>query len=198
MISARRLLPLAGLLVLALVPTLVHGYLGYVVPAASLSDASLPASVEGASGRPGPWRDAWVKETYDVESWAQQTYPAPGGGQVTVFVARGYDMKKLYHHPELGVLRGRSFEPLARADVDGHPVHVLRNTDRGDSGVYALVYDGNWVANPYLLQFSSAVTSLWTGRQPLTLVLAYGDVLQDGRPTAFASAVLTKVVQAIP
>ena len=136
-----------------------------------------------------------MKDTYAADSWAERTYDAPGSGDVSLFVARGFDLKKLYHHPELGVLRGRSFEAQRSTVVDGRPVHVLQNATDGESAVYALVYEGDWIGNPYLLQASSALTSLWTGPRPLTLVFAYGAVLQDGQPTPFVTEVLRSSVQ---
>jgi hypothetical protein len=41
------------------------------------------------------------------------------------------------------------------------------------------------------------VTTLWTGPKPLTLVFAYGPVLEDGRPSAFTADLLRDAVRTI-
>ena len=190
MISRRFAMPLLVALAVALLPTVQHGYVGRTPAVDKITDAFLPVAVDGVTGTPKVRTGGWMTSTYGADSWAERTYDVPGPGEVSLFVARGFDLKKLYHHPELGVLRGRSFETLRSAVVDGRPVHVLQNATDGESAVYALVYDGDWVGNPYVLQASSALTSLWTGPRPLTLVFVYGAVLNDGQPTRFATEAL--------
>ena len=192
MISRKHLVALSALLALALLPTLRHGYLGYVEAAPKVTAASLPAEVAGTRGVATTTPPVWMPDTFSEDSWAEKTYDVSGVGKVTLVVARGYDLKKLYHHPEIGVLRGRSFEPARRATLaGGEPVYVLVNrSDERESAVYALVYDNAWVGNPYLLQMSSAFTSIWARRRPLTLVFVHGPVLKDGEPTAAVTELL--------
>lgn len=197
MISRRYALPLLVVLAVALLPTVQHGYLGYTAESAKVTQESLPAAVAGISGAPRVRTGGWMTSTYAADSWAERTYAPAAQRQVSLFVARGFDLKKLYHHPELGVLRGNSFQPLRTAEVDGRPVHVLQNVGDGDSAVYALIYEDEWVGNPYWLQASSAVTSLWTGRRPLTLVFAYGDVLEGGAPTKLAGELLVRAASGL-
>ena len=190
MISRRFAVPLLVALAVALLPTVQHGYVGRTPAVDKITDASLPVAVDGVTGTPKIRTGGWMTSTYGADSWAERTYDVPGPGEVSLFVARGFDLKKLYHHPELGVLRGRSFDALRSAVVDGRPVYVLENATDGESAVYALVYEGDWIGNPYALQASSALTSLWTGPRPLTLVFVYGAVLNDGQPTRFATEAL--------
>jgi hypothetical protein len=194
-ISGRHAVALLVLFALALLPTVQHGYVGYTATALRVTQDVLPVSVDGIGGAPKQRTGGWMTSTYAADSWAERTYTRPGAGDVSLFVARGFDLKKLYHHPELGVLRGNSFEPLRRATIDGEPVHVLQNLADGDSAVYALIYEQEWVGNPYVLQASSAFTSLWTGRRPLTLVFVYGPVLDRGQPTATAARLLPAAVE---
>jgi hypothetical protein len=197
-ISRRWLVALAALLAVVLLPTIRHGYLGYVEPTAKISAASLPSALAGARGVRRSEPPTWMPETYSEDSWAEQSYDVAGVGTVTLFVARGYDLKKLYHHPELGVLRGRSFQPLRHETLAGgdEAVYVLENlTGEGESAVYALVYDGRWVGNPYMLQLSSALTSVWSARRPLTLVFAYGRILADGKPLPVVADLLRAAVR---
>lgn len=195
MISSRHAVALLVLLAVALLPTVQHAYVGYTATAAKVTQELLPASMDGISGAPKPRTGGWMASTYSADSWAERSYAATGAAHVSLLVARGFDLKKLYHHPELGVLRGNSFQPLRRAEIDGRPVHVLQNVADGDSAVYALIYEHDWVANPYVLQASSAFTSLWTGRRPLTLVFVYGSVLDRGQPTATAARLLKATVE---
>lgn len=195
MISGRFGVSLLALLALAFVPTVQHAYVGDVVTAAKVTQETLPASIDGVIGAPKVRTGGWMTSTYAADSWAERVYAVPEAGEVSLFVARGFDLKKLYHHPELGVLRGNSFQPLKRAWVDRRPVHVLENVADGQSAVYVLVYEGEWVGNPYLLQASSALTTLWTGRRPLTLVFVSGPVVANGQPLPFATRLLQATIE---
>lgn len=198
MISRRYVGALMAVLVLALGATLRGSYFPPTGDWAPLTAQQLPADVAGVRGVEKVRTGGWIAETYGAQSWAERTY-AVGGDEVGVFVVRSFDMKKLYHHPELGVLRGNTFQPghaLTLGDAS-QTVHVLQNTTSGASAVYALVHDGAWIGNPYRLQVSSALTSLWTGRRPLTLVFVYGPVLADGVPTPFAADLLRAAVRGV-
>jgi hypothetical protein len=198
-ISRRYLVALSALLALALLPTIRHGYLGYVEAATKVTAASLPAEVVGTPGVATTTPPVWMPDTFSEDSWAEKTYDVSGVGRLTLVVARGYDLKKLYHHPEIAVLRGRTFEPVRHAALaGGEPVYVLVNrSNERESAVYALVYDNSWVGNPYLLQMSSAFTSIWARRRPLTLVFAHGPVLKDGEPTAAVTELLHATVKGL-
>lgn len=196
MFSRRYLSVLGAVIVLALIPTLLHGYIGYTVPSPAVGADDLPAVFEGAPGREGKRTARWIADTYGGESWAERTYTVPGKKDITVFVVRGHDLKKIYHHPELGVLRGYSFAPVRVESLPPTPerfVHVLPPATGGDGAVYALLYEGRWIKDPYQLQFSSSLTSLWAGRRAITLVLASGDVLEGGRVSASTSRLLAQI-----
>ena len=201
-VSGRYVAALLVVLLVALVPTVRHGYVSTVAAAPLVTAASVPDRLDGV---PGATRDrpaAWIAETYGADSWAERTYDVPGKGQVRIFVARGYDLKKLYHHPELGILHGVSLVSEGALPLDGHPdrrVHVLR-ADRpgGTSALYALVYRGAWITHPYRLQLSSALSSLWAARHSLTLILISGRVVDvEGRPTPLGAKAMLETWQAI-
>jgi hypothetical protein len=196
MISGRHVAALLVVFVLALLPTVRHGYMGQVDAAPKVEASQLPAELNGRIGATETRAGSYVGGIYAADSWAERRYDLAGGGQINLIVIRGFDMKKLYHHPELGVLRGRSFDPVQTVQLasGGEPVHVLRNVGTGESAVYTFVYQTRWIGNPYLLQLSSAVTSLWHGRQPLTLVFAYGDVLDGRAPAAATDRLLREAV----
>ena len=94
-----------------------------------------------------------------------------------MFAGRSYDAKRLYHHPELAVMRGTETTPAgitraaARPDV---PLHVLTTKKESRKGVavYALLYDRRFVESPVLFQLRTSAELLVTGRKPMTLFLA--------------------------
>jgi len=196
--SRRHLWPLVITLCVSLVPTLQYGYDGHPREASKITQTSLPAAVGGLAGLPKDRTGGWLQATYGADSWAERTYNVPGAGSIGLFVARGFDMKKLYHHPELGVMRGHQFEPQRTQVLDGDAdqvVHVLQGAAGQESAAYVLLYDGRWVSNPYALQLSSAVTTLWTGPRPLTLIFAYGAVLANGQPSSSTAELLRRTAQ---
>jgi len=201
-ISGKYLGALLAVLLVALVPTVRHGYVSTVAAAPSVTPDSVPANLEGVPGATRERPAAWIADTYGADSWAERTYDVGGHGQVRIFVARGYDLKKLYHHPELGILHGVSLVSAGAVPLEGHPdrrVHVLRSDRPGEtSALYALVYRGAWIADPYRLQLSSALSSLWDARHPLTLILVAGAVADiDGKPTALGAKAVNEAWQAI-
>jgi hypothetical protein len=200
-VSRHRLPGLAALLVVALLPTLVHSYRGYDVTPTPITANTLPRALGGAAGVDRARDPVWMRATFGADSWAERAYEVPGQGRLTIFAARGSDLKKLYHHPELGALHGRSFDRVRLVPLDAdatRPMHVLQNDTTGDSAIYVLLYDGEWVSNPYWLQVSSAVSSLWRGRRPLTLVMVYGPgVLENGLPVEAARRALAEAVRQI-
>lgn len=192
-VSGRRLLALSILLALVFVPTALHSYGTYRVPVSGLSPVVLPEAVEGSVGVDVERHATWAKDAFDADVWLERRYDL-SSGPVTVFLVRGYDLKKIYHHPEIAVLRGRSLERARTGEIEGEPVYVLRNLTDGESMVYALIYDGDWVGSPLRLQVYSALTSLWRGRRPVTLVAVYGDVLGERGDVLQVPATLLQAV----
>lgn len=177
MISTRYGILVSVLLGLALVPTVIHNYVE-----ATTSDGMAAESISGTLGefhsKPTARRDAWVKETYASGDWIERLYQASGGESVRLFVARSYDLKKLYHHPEIGVLRG--FDVVNGGvgrlpELDRAPVHLLRSRTGRGLGAYALLYEGELVANPVILQLQTAWKLLFSARKPMTLFLVYDE-----------------------
>jgi hypothetical protein len=192
MTSTRYAIPTLLLALAAAVPTAIHGYAGYVVRDGR-SAADVPMALADRVARdPDRTRDpAWIRSTYGSEDWIEREYVRPGEAPVTLFVARTYDLKKVYHHPELGVLRGNDFERthVERLGPAATPVFVLRPQTGQGLALYALLYEGEPVESPMLVQVRSVVTSLVGGRRPMTLVMVH-DARQpttqslDGTPAA--------------
>ena len=117
---------------------------------------------------------------------------------MTVLAVRSYDMKRLYHHPELAVT-DHEYETghVIQVEQDGVPVdvHVLPGMNKG-MAAYALVYRGATVASPYLFQLTVAPDLLLGGQRPLTLVFAE-DVGGDPSAPADQSPAVQSVVAAV-
>lgn len=194
MISARFAAPVAALLALALIPTVIHSYVGATI-ADGRTAAAIPEALGGVPSAPTARRPGWAKERFDTDDWIERVHRI-AGQDVTLFVARSYDAKRLYHHPELALLRDTesasagTIRPAARPDV---PLHVLTTSRDGHRGlaVYALLYDGRFVDNPVLFQLRTATELLISGRKPMTLVFASAPA---GRPAAVDEAPATRLV----
>jgi hypothetical protein len=175
MISPRFAAPVAVALAIALVPTVIHSYRG-----ARLDDglraAGLSEALDGMPSVATTRKAAWVLNTFDTEDWIERTYKV-NGVEATLFVARSYDPKRLYHHPELALLRGMQTTPAGltrvdrRADVPLHMVDIERNSQKGVA-VYALRYEDRYIDDPLVFQLRTAIELLVSRRKPLTLFMA--------------------------
>lgn len=196
MISPRFAAVTAVLLAMTMVPTIIHSYRGVEI-ADGLTVGVIPDVLAGMSSVPTGRKARWVQENLRSADWLERTYRADGD-EVRVFVGRSYDAKRLYHHPELALLRGTETHPVgviyveARPDV---PLHVLRTGHGGRRGVavYALLHGGQFVERPILFQLWTSVELLFRGRKPMTLFLAAD---ATGRAGALEQAPATKVLLA--
>ncbi len=190
-LSARYATPTLVVLLLALIPTVVNSYVGRkLVETPPLSDA-LPAVLDGRASTPTTRKARTIKREFDSEDWVERAYDRPGGDPITVLAVRSYDMKRLYHHPELAITE-REYERdrLVEVPAAGGPVqvHVLKGTPTG-LAAYALVYRGETVGNPYTFQLKVAPELLFTGQRPLTLVFAEDPSGSEDDAVAEAQAV---------
>jgi hypothetical protein len=174
-ISAKFAPATALVLALAVVPTVIHGYRGVRIDD-GLTVAAIPDELQGMPSTPTARKPSWAKDVFDSDDWVERTYRADNA-QVRLFAARSFDSKRLYHHPELAVLRGQEFESPGvialptRPDV---PVHILRATRGSQYGTvaYALLYNGEFVRSPILFQLRTSAGLLVSGRRQMTLFLA--------------------------
>ncbi len=159
-----------GLLALALVPTVIHSYVGATIDD-GLSTAAIPATLAGYTSEPSGRNATWGQRRFESFDWIERRYRAPGD-EVMLTVARSYDLKSLYHHPELAVtnvdLPTYAVERWFDRDL---PVHVLQGrAPGGPLALYVLHSDGRFVARPILFQLRTAGELLFTGRRAMTLV----------------------------
>ena len=196
-LSTRYALPLAIVLALALVPTLVHSYAG-VTRDDGRRARDLKVQFDGASGIDTPRKADWVRRRLASEDWFERRYVI-GDREVTLFVGRSYDPKSLYHHPELALAYGYDLESRGVINVGGLPVHALvTRTGEPHIVLYALEENGDFVNDPIPFQIRSTLTGLVRGRSAMTLFFA----LEGGRPdsddlsTTVAAHLLSAAVDA--
>lgn len=182
MMSSRYAPAVCVALVLALIPTIIHSYVGAVASDA-LTTATVPLVLGEYRGEPTK-RDAdWGRRRFESHDWFERQY-ASTDDSVVLTVIRSYDLKALYHHPELAVAyRFASFSGSRIEALQDHPdmpVHILTNEDGGPIGLYVLHYDGRFIADPIRFQIRTAGELLFTGRKPMTLFFVRDDAVPDG------------------
>lgn len=198
MISPRYAAPVALALLLALLPTAIHSYAGLRV-ADHLTVSAIPETLDGFVGSPTSRRANWGQRRFDATEWIERTYTAPSRN-VRLVVARSFDLKKLYHHPELAAADGVDLHARGTAQLpDGlGGVHVLE-TESGTRQVvlYALVYDGMLIEDPVWFQFRTAGKLLVTGRKQMTLFFVHqADAPREQPPEKTAAADVLKAALA--
>ena len=192
MLSSRYAPAVCLALLVVLVPTIIHSYAGVVVTDGH-STASIPATLSSYTGTPTRRGTDWGKDHFDSDDWFERQYTT-AGDSVVLTVVRSYDLKALYHHPELAVAyRFANFDthttetPADRPDM---PVHVLTSEESRAVGLYVLLYDGRFVADPIRFQLRTAGELLFSGRKPMTLFFVRDDAAASGLPITLPAAKL--------
>jgi hypothetical protein len=170
-IASRYLPATAVLLALTLVPTIVHTYVG-VKASDGKTSAIVARELHGVEGADTGRSALWVKENFGTEDFIERRY----GGDVTLFVARAYDAKRLYHHPELGLAYGRRFEApyIVRATTSHGPVPVHMLSGEDVVACYALLYDREFVESPLRFEAAHILETLAAPASEMTLFFARG------------------------
>ena len=196
--SPRFAAPVALVLLLALLPTAIHSYVGLRVED-GLKVAAIPETLDGFVGARTSRNATWGQRRFDATEWIERSYNAGDRG-VRLIVARSFDLKKLYHHPELAAADGAELEFARVLALPGGPsgVHVLESTGGNRQiAMYVLLYDGIFVEDPIWFQFRTAGKLLVTGRKQMTLFFAHEvDVPTDQQPENTAAARVLKAAVA--
>jgi hypothetical protein len=172
MMSARYAPALCLLLAIALVPTVIHSYVG-----ARMSDGrevrAIPVTLDGRAGSPTPRNAGWGQSHFESGDWFERSYPA-GAGEVVLTAVRSYDLKRLYHHPELDIAYGTAFitHDVKRVGAASVPVNVMWTVDKRTVAVSVLRYEDEFVEHPYRLQMRTAIELMVSPRKPMTLFFA--------------------------
>jgi hypothetical protein len=182
MLSSRYAPAICIALVVALIPTIIHSYAGVVV-ADGRTTSAIPTTLLTYSSSPTDRSENWGRSHFDSRDWFERRYTS-GADDLVLTVVRSYDLKALYHHPELAVAyrfaNFNRFTTETPADRPDTPVHVLTNSGGGPVGLYVLHYDGRFVADPILFQLRTAGELLFTGRKAMTLFFVRDDSAPAG------------------
>lgn len=189
MISARYAPAVIVLTGLALVPTVLHSYIGFTASDGKTSQ-QVPRQLDGVDGIDTSRDPDWVRQYYHTDDYIERRYSG-----VTLFVARGLDAKALYHHPELGLAYGRTFSSSEVVDAPSGSetvtLHVLRGPD--DFACYAVLYGDSFVAAPLRFEARRAVSMLFRPARPLTLFFGQGPASRQTGESAVTRIVLAAV-----
>lgn len=123
----------------------------------------------------------WVKEIFATDDWIERDYDVPGHDEIRLFVVRSFDIKRVYHHPELAVLYGIEFRRNHEIVSTGRlaaPTRILRTSANKGVAAYVLLYEDRFVRNPILFQLLNSLEILFSPRKQMTLFLVYDKQLQ--------------------
>jgi Protein of unknown function (DUF3485). len=169
------------LLAVALVPTVIHQYLG-MEEDDGRGTAAVPQELAGFRGRPTERRRAWGEATFGARDWFERIYEGQDG-RIRLFVGRSYDQKRIYHHPEIALSRGIDLEPEKLVELgDGIPVHLMREKDGRGVAAYVLLYDDRFIVDPVANQLRTALWQLFHPRRSITLFYVADRELPAGTP----------------
>jgi len=195
MVSARYAPVVCILLVAALVPTVIHSYADVRENDGRLT-ATVPTTLQEFSGVPSSRDKGWGARRFDSHDWIERRYSS-GSNSVLLTVVRSYDLKLLYHHPEIDIAYGHPFsaaEVIRLPDRPDMPVHVLRGTgSEAVNAAYVLEYEGDFIEDPVRFQLRTAGEMLFRGRRAMTVFFARD--LEQAEPTR-AAATLPSVALA--
>jgi len=199
MISSRFVRPVALAIALATVPTIRHTYLRQVVPDGRTT-APVQQALSHLASTPGDRTASWMQRVLETEDWYDRTYRV-GSKQIRLFVGRSYDAKRLYHHPEIALVRGSEItvQGVVRAEARPEiPLHLLTTRRKDEPGLilYALHYGDGFVDDPIRFQIRSAASLLFSGRRPMTLFFAMSDENGDAFQRSEAARLLFAAVDA--
>jgi hypothetical protein len=170
-ISSRFATAVCVLVLVALVPTIIHSYAALVVDDGRRA-TRVPEVLDSFTSQPTGRNPNWGRRHFETDDWIEREYSS-STGEATLCVVRSYDLKTLYHHPEIEIVEGASLVKnrvetfQARPEV---PVFVLETaSDRGPVVLYALLYRDGFVQDPLWFQLRTAGELLFRGRQAMTL-----------------------------
>jgi hypothetical protein len=177
MISARYALPVALVLMLALIPTVIHSYLGLKTDD-GLSVKNIKPVLDNFYSIPTNRQSGWGEVTFGSEDWIERVYIDEKGKSLRLFVGRSYDHKRLYHHPELALSYAKDLRSVGQIRLPGQPeipVNLLRNETRPNMAAFVLLYDGKFIENPISHQIKDSLKQLISARKPITLFYIVDD-----------------------
>ena len=177
--SSRYLLAICALVAAALVPTFIHSY-GGQPDGAGRQTQVIPPSLAGYESGPSGRNERWGANRFSSDDWIERNYKT-ATDEVRLTVVRSYDLKALYHHPELAVAYGPKFgssfekyEVKRFAQRPDIPVHVLYPAPTAQAvAMYVLLYEDEFVERPLFFHLRIAGELLFSRRKPMTLFFVH-------------------------
>ena len=172
MISSRLAVPVILILTIALVPTIIHKYIHLLIDD-GMSAKRINITLGDYQSVPTKRSKRWVKEVFESDDWIERTYNDSLGFKARLFVARSYNHKRLYHHPELALSYGQNLQKAGIKFIQIYqhkiPVHTFRHTSGRGMISYAFYYDGEFIKEPILHQIFDSINLLIRGKKHFTL-----------------------------
>lgn len=198
MIATPYTTPVAILLSLALIPTIIHSYLKLTDDNTAPS-AAIKADLGELFSAPTRRNPGWGEETFGCTDWFERAYKDRQGNTARLFVGRAYDHKRLYHHPELALSHGSDLRKNGQIVLAGTPpvtVNVLHHSTQPNIAAYALFYDGQFISNPIAHQVKSSLSLMVSAEKPMTLFYVFEENAdkQVGFEKTFAAKVLKAAI----
>ena len=199
MTSTRYALPVAILLMLALIPTVIHGYLDLKTDD-GLSATRINPILDNFTSTPTNRQEGWGEATFGCTDWIERIYTDEQGKSVRLFVGRSYDHKRLYHHPELALSYAKDLREAGKIRLPGQPeipVTLLRNDMRPIMAAAVLLYDGEFIADPISNQVRTSLKQLISPGKPMTLFYLADDNAPKGAAfdKTIAASLLEKAIK---
>ncbi|NOT11647.1 MAG: hypothetical protein HOP23_07445 [Methylococcaceae bacterium] len=199
MISSRYAGPVAIILALATIPTVIHNYLG-LTKDDGVTVKTINPIVENFTSSPSKRNAGYGEETFGSKDWLERIYTNNEGKSVRLFIVKGYDHKRLYHHPELALSYAKDLRSRGQIHLDtnpGIPVNLLKNDNRPNTAAFALFYDGKFISNPIKHQILDSLNMLISPKKPMVLFYVSDDnPPQDNNFNQTVSALLiTKAIE---
>jgi hypothetical protein len=196
MISSRYATPVAILLSLALIPTIIHSYLKLASDNSATTKA-IKADLGEFTSVPTRRNPDWGTDTFGCTDWFERTYKDKRGNTARLFVGRAYDHKRLYHHPELALSYGGDLRNNGQTVLSGIPINLLHHGSRPNIAAYALFYDGRFIDAPIVHQIKNSIRLLVSPEKPMTLFYISEDNLDNQKTfeKTLSAKVLTEAIK---
>lgn len=200
MICLRYAIPVAVLLTVAIVPTVIHNYLNLSVDN-SPTTKTIRADLSDFTSTPTRRNSQWGKETFGCNDWFERIYKDRQGNDTRLFVGRAYDHKRLYHHPELALSHGEDLRSngqiMLYQSQHAIPVNLLHHSTQSKIAAFALFYDGHFIGDPISQQIKNSFNLLVNPQKPMTLFYVSEDNTDSQTPfkKTLSAQVLTEAIK---
>jgi hypothetical protein len=198
MISTRYGVPVSIILALAIVPTVIHSYLNLTIDD-GVSVKNINPVLDNFTSSLSKRNAGYGEETFGSRDWIERIYNNEEGKSIRLFIVKGYDHKRLYHHPELALSYAKGLSNAGQLGLTGQnetPVNLLKNDTSPNIAAYALLYEGKFIDKPIQHQVLDSLNLLVSARKPMVLFYISDDSPPTNTPfnETTAALLLTKAI----